>query len=68
MQDAVDLPRLEERLCQRFPEITVVNRTVCLHTMKIAGRLLDGSARCIDHVPVSAEPNSGGAAPTAPAG
>jgi DNA-binding Lrp family transcriptional regulator len=53
LRDVIDLPRLEERLCQRFPEITVVNRAVCLHTMKLAGRRLDGNARSIDHIPVS---------------
>lgn len=64
LRDVIDLPRLEERLCQRFPEITIVNRTVCLHTMKLAGRLLDGNTRSIGHIPVSVEANSDGATPT----
>lgn len=53
LRDVVDLPRLEDRLCRSYPDITIMDRTVCLHTMKLAGRLLDSDARGIDHVPVS---------------
>lgn len=43
----------EAHLAERFPNLTVNDRTVFLHSRKRMGRLLDATGRAIGHVPFS---------------
>lgn len=52
LRNVADLPRLEELLTRRCPGVTITDRAFCLHTMKLAGRLLDGNGRSTGHVPL----------------
>jgi len=49
------LPRLEHTLCERAPGLTVVDRAVCLQTVKQLGRLLDRDGRATTHVRTTLE-------------
>ncbi|MFJ9587998.1 Lrp/AsnC family transcriptional regulator [Streptomyces acidicola] len=50
-----DLPRFEATISERFGHLTIVDRAMCLHTVKQMGRLLDGNGRSIGHVAPNTE-------------
>ncbi|WP_431876544.1 Lrp/AsnC family transcriptional regulator [Amycolatopsis sacchari] len=50
-----ELPALEAAVQGRIGELTVVDRAVCLRTVKQMGRLLDGEGRSVRLVPPSPE-------------
>jgi DNA-binding Lrp family transcriptional regulator len=49
------LPRLEKTLCERAQELTIVDRSICLHTVKQLGRLLDRDGRATANVLTTTE-------------
>ncbi|RVU14610.1 Lrp/AsnC family transcriptional regulator [Streptomyces antnestii] len=52
LRDVTDLHRLEQLVVQRHPDVTITERAVSLHTIKLLGRLLDADGHSIGHVPV----------------
>ncbi|GHK05687.1 hypothetical protein SY2F82_74840 [Streptomyces sp. Y2F8-2] len=47
-----DSQRLETKLAERIPTLTLVERAIVLSTTKRMGRLLDGRGRGTDAVPI----------------
>ncbi|MGW5128924.1 Lrp/AsnC family transcriptional regulator [Streptomyces sp. NPDC004069] len=52
LRDIGDLYRLERLVNQRCPDVTVADRTLCLRTFKLLGRLLDEKGHSIGHIPI----------------
>jgi DNA-binding Lrp family transcriptional regulator len=49
------LPRLERTLCERAPGLAIVDRAICLRTVKQLGRVLDRDGRATANVRTTAE-------------
>jgi DNA-binding Lrp family transcriptional regulator len=55
LRDPREMPELELILRERAPELTVLDRAICLRTLKQMGRLLDAQGRCIGYRPAGVE-------------
>jgi DNA-binding Lrp family transcriptional regulator len=50
-----DLPQLEATIIERSRHLSIIDRAICLHTVKQMGRLLDSQGRSVGHVPPNVE-------------
>lgn len=48
-----DLPKLEETIAARFPDVTVADRAWCLRPLKHRGQLLDADGRSTGFIPIT---------------